>query len=443
MVRRVLTLMLVLAVVLSMAACGQTEKKEAGPAGDTKNGDAAQPTKKDPTELTGKLTIWNWNNPEQNEATRQTFNKRFPKVELEYVNVASADYVTKIQTAVAAGTELPDVVWTEAGQRGTLFAMDFLDDLTKAPYNLDKNAIDPRAIGLVEDEQGRILALPSQMNPSGMAYRRSTVKAVLGTDDPDEISKMLPTWDAVIEKFKDAKLNGEKVYAFRTVRDIFHMVDGANTVNPIQNGTIKYKEVYLPTFQLIEKLYKSGVIGDLDMWTPEWNSSFPDKHYAFAASAPWFCKYIVEPNDPEGKGDWGIAVPPGGMFNWGGMAKAIANDCKDKEIAWEYIKDEFFNKDGAKTSFETGTNLIPNKEFINTPGFFSKKEEYWGGQDLGQFFIDHLDAFKVKKLGKYDAYLEANFVLGLNLLQEGKTAEECIDAMIEDMKLNHPELKVE
>ncbi|OPX44259.1 hypothetical protein CLHUN_18130 [Ruminiclostridium hungatei] len=32
------------------------------------------------------------------------------------------------------------------------------------------------------------------------------------------------------------------------------------------------------------------------------------KEDVFTAAAPWFLKYVVEPNDPKGSGDWGITT---------------------------------------------------------------------------------------------------------------------------------------
>ena len=86
-------------------------------------------------------------------------------------------------------------------------------------------------------------------------------------------------------------------------------------------------------------------------------------------------------------------------------------------------------------------NITPVKEFMDKPGFYSKQEPYWGNQDVGKFFMDNMNAVKVKELGKYDSYLENNFVLGLGEIKRGKTAQQAVDAMIADIKKNVPELK--
>jgi multiple sugar transport system substrate-binding protein len=454
MFRKLSALLLVVVMVLAMGACGTTAGKpaaapateaatavESTPAAAPEETAAEVPAATKPEDIKGNVVMWNWENQDQLKTLIAEFNTRYPNVSVESVVVASADYVKKVQTAVASNGQLPDVIRGELNFRGTLFSMNILEDLSGAPYNFDKSKIPEQAWPLVMDDSGKVLGALTQFNPSGIAYRRSTVKTFLGTDNPSDVQSMFTSWDDVINKFKDAQIDGKKLFAFRSVRDIFTIVDGYNPTNPIEGDVIKFKEVYLPTFQIIEKMYKAGVVDKLDFWTPAWNASFPAKNYAFSAAAPWFLKYVVEPNDPDGKGDWGITVPPGGMFNWGGTCLSVWKDSKVKDASWAYISDQILNEKGVKNSFVVGMNITPVKEFMDKPGFYSQAEPYWGNQDIGKFFMDNMHAVKVKKLGKYDSYLEANFVLGLQEIKAGKTADEAVNAMIADIKKNVPELK--
>ncbi len=454
MFKKTMTAVLAGVMALSIAACGNndsatsstsTATASAAPSSVAAESSTAQATPSaEPVKLTdaeGTVVMWNWENQDQLKETLKDFYTRYPKVKVESIPVASADYVKKVQTAVAAKTALPDVIRGEVGFRGTLFDMDILDDLAQAPYNFDSSKMPKEALPLVTNKNGQVLGALTQFNPSGIAYRRSMVKELFGTDDPTALADKFKTWDDIINAFKDAKINGKKVYAFRSVRDIFHIVDGYNPTNPIQDGTVKMQEVYLPTFELIEKMWKAGVLNKYDFWTPAWTASFAKKDDVFSAAAPWFLKYIIEPADPKGSGDWGVTVAPGGMFNWGGTALSVWKDSKVKEASWAYIYDQVLNEQGVKNSFEIGMNITPVKEFMDKPGFYSKQEPYWGNQDVGKFFMDNMSAVKVKELGKYDSLLENNFVLGLGEIKKGKTAQQAVDAMIADIKKSVPELK--
>ena len=453
MLKKAMTSVLAGLMVISIAACGNsnssTSTDSSAPStsavSTAADSSVAQATPsaeaKKLTDAEGTVVMWNWENQDQLKETLKDFNTRYPKVKMESVPVASADYVQKIKTAVAAKTALPDIIRGELNFRGTLFDMDICDDLAQAPYNFDKSKMPEQALPLVTNANGQVVGALTQFNPSGIAYRRSMVKELIGTDDPAAVSDKFKTWDDFITVFQNAKINGKKVYAFRSVRDIFHIVDGYNPTNPIQDGTIKFKEVYLPTFQLIEKMWKAGILNKYDFWTPAWSASFAKKEDVFTAAAPWFLKYVVEPNDPKGSGDWGITTAPGGMFNWGGTTLSVWKDSKVKDAAWAYIYDCVLNEKGVKNSFEIGMNITPIKEFMDKPGFYSKPEPYWGNQDVGKFFMDNIGAVKVKSLGKYDSFLEENFKLGLHEINKGKTAEQAVDAMIADIKKSVPELK--
>ena len=314
MLKKAITAVLAGVMVLSMAACGSkdggssasiaTASASAAANTETATTSAAQaapsPDTRKLTDAEGTVVMWNWENQDQLKETLEDFYTRYPKVKVESVPVASADYVKKVKTAVAAKTALPDVVRGEIGFRGTLFDMNILDDLSQAPYNFDKSKVPEQAWPLVMNDKGVVLGALTQFNPSGIAYRRSMVKELFGTDDPIALADKFKTWDDIINAFKDAKISGKKVYAFRSVRDIFHIVDGYNPTNPIQEGTVKFQEVYLPTFELIEKMWKAGILNKYDFWTPAWNASFAKHEDVFTAAAPWFLKYVVEPNDTKG-----------------------------------------------------------------------------------------------------------------------------------------------
>ncbi|WP_242656477.1 hypothetical protein [Ruminiclostridium hungatei] len=147
----------------------------------------------------------------------------------------------------------------------------------RPPTTLIRKKVPEQAWPLVLNDKQQVLGALTQFNPSGIAYRRSMVKQLFGTDNPASLADKFKTRDDIINAFKDARIDGKKVYASRSVRDIFHIVDGYNPTNPIQDGVVKFQEVYLPTFELIEKMFKAGVINKYDFWTPAWNASFAKK----------------------------------------------------------------------------------------------------------------------------------------------------------------------
>lgn len=63
-----------------------------------------------PEDYEGTLTMWGWDDP-YFEAITKAFNEKYPNVKFEYTPMANGDSLQKYQTALATGTELPDIGW--------------------------------------------------------------------------------------------------------------------------------------------------------------------------------------------------------------------------------------------------------------------------------------------------------------------------------------------
>lgn len=65
------------------------------------------------------------------------FNELYPNVKFEYTPMANGDTLQKYQTALASGTELPDIGWAIIDSRAKVYELDMWEDLSAAPYNFD------------------------------------------------------------------------------------------------------------------------------------------------------------------------------------------------------------------------------------------------------------------------------------------------------------------
>ena len=72
---------------------------------------------------------------------RSVIQKKYPGINMEYTVVASEDYLKKIQTTVASGSELPDIVNADGFWRGKLYNMGILERLDAEPYNFDRSTV--------------------------------------------------------------------------------------------------------------------------------------------------------------------------------------------------------------------------------------------------------------------------------------------------------------
>ena len=148
------------------------------------------------------VTIWTWDY-DNTLKMADAFNKVYPNIEIEVVNVAYSDYYTKIQQAVASGSELPDIVAQSCTLLKNYGELGIFEDLSQAPYNVDSNVffdyIKDRAIM----EDGSLIGIEESVSPSGIAYKRDLAKKYFGTDDPDELGKMFSTLDDYVTYGKE------------------------------------------------------------------------------------------------------------------------------------------------------------------------------------------------------------------------------------------------
>ncbi len=436
-----------------IAGCGSTEGTASNTADSetTQNEDAAadeakadaemaQSDTEEAAEVRGKATIWVWTSM-QDEI--DAYEASHPGTEIEQVIVEAGDYLTKIQTTLASGGELPDLVWGEILSRGQLYAMDILEDLSADPYNVDTSLVQPQVLESMKTEDGRIVGVEMNLNPSGLAYHRGLAKQYLGTDDPDEVSAMLVDWDAFIEIGKKVKEDSNgKVTMFTSLGDVYYIINGQSDSARISNGVIN-KAAVQELFTTICKFRDAGIVGQIDQWSPAWYASFAAEDSLFSPMPSYAEATWLRPNAPDGEGDWALIVPPEGGFAWGGNAMSITKDSQNKALAWDFLQYICFGE-GADIRYRNG-------EFISKTGFYEgdileEEDPYFGGQKITKIFIeDILSTVETHIPTQYDYADICTMEVVLSSLNTdySMTPEQATEEYITEMQNQASELIVE
>lgn len=253
MMRKLSLLLAGVLLAASLAGCGASPSESTA---------ASAPTAGSSEEgLSGSFTMWVWTDISSEIEAYQKLN---PNVEIEQVVIDAGDYLTKLQTTVASGGQLPDLIWGEISNRGQIFEMDILDDLSGEPYNFDPSSVEECVLPTMKNEEGTILGVERNLVPSGLAYHRGLAEQYLGTSDPDEVTAMFPDWDTFIEAGKQvvADSNGE-VMMFSSLGDVYYIVNGQMDQARISDGVI-HKDAVLQLFEEICKFRDAGIVGKLD-----------------------------------------------------------------------------------------------------------------------------------------------------------------------------------
>lgn len=429
---------LLLLTALPIFANGQQEEAAAAPV--------------DPAELSGKITVWSFT--DEVGGMIEKFNSVYPNIEVEYVVIPNQDevYLNKIITTLRSRDSIPDVFTGEAAFFRQFVEAGFWEPISDAPYNAEdlKDNLVPYVVDMTRDQNGKMTALSWQATPGAMFYRRSIAKEVLGTDDPDEVSK----WTSDINKYYKLgemikeKYNGEK-YLVAGYSDMSQFIFNQRTEPYVIDNTLTVPESLINYMQLAKDMRENGIEGGVSTWQPAWFSSMADASVFSYILPTWGLHYVLKPNaEPEaneGKaeftGDWGLCVPPA-SYSWGGTYIGINRFSEKKNLAWAFVKyvgsDPDFQKYWAKKTGDFVGNMKVVEEIKDD---FS--EPFLGGQNHYDYFYNEVKKIDVSRIGPWDFQIENAWGDQVELYANGeKTMDEAFDGFVTAMADILPDVKV-
>ncbi|MBO3748818.1 sugar ABC transporter substrate-binding protein [Streptosporangiaceae bacterium NEAU-GS5] len=364
-------------LLAATAACGggTTSKTPAAAAGGA--GAAASPACPNPTAplatadkpnttLSGTLNFWGWTNDAPNAIVPE-FNKAYPNVKVNVVDVGAEDIGTKLLTAMRAGQGAPDISEWQDDDAPSVWNMP-LTDLTACmkPHVAD---FPDFKIKNVTRPDGTIQAVPWEAGPMQLAYRRDTFKKY-GIDPSS-----LKTWDDFIAAGKKlAADSGGQAHLMMS-----NQVAPPNGIESLshdfralvqQNGGQFFDAKGDPTFtdpknvealNLIKRLRDEGVtVNDVA------SDQAAVKALASGSVATWMApawwKYYPSTFAKETSGEWGgIPLPAfhdGGArsSNRGGTSLIVTQQSKNPEAAFAFLSFWLLTVEGREVSYEKGGN---------------------------------------------------------------------------------------
>jgi multiple sugar transport system substrate-binding protein len=433
-----------------LAACGSgnntansTVKNTSGNSKGTEqtSGDAAKAEKSN-EDYEGEFTLWTW--VSEFPGMTEEFHKKYPNIKVKVVNVASADLPKKLQTTIASGGELPDVIQIERTRKPIIFGMDILENLEEAPYNADKSLLfdyDQVSFSM----NGKLVAVPLDISVTGLAYLKGLTKQYFGTDNPSELEVMFPDWETFIAKGKEVVQQSDgKVRMFASLSDAHIFVRGQRS-GPFFDGDKLNTTVLEEVVTKLVEFRDSGVVDKLDQWSPAWQAALGQDKYIFTPSAAWTPMYVIGPNDKSETPRWGLMVAPEGGLIWGGSSLGIPKDAKNKELAWKWIEFGFMSQEGAEGMKKDGV-FTHYKKAYEDPEFTHLTWPNFGDQDIGEkYFKDINDKTKDIPENENDVILNdvMNIVLQTLSKDEAFGIDQAMDKIKQELKAKAPNINVE
>jgi arabinosaccharide transport system substrate-binding protein len=332
----------------------------------------------------------------------QAYKDALPKFEQQHgvtVEVQQVDFQSlesRLQSAIVANTEVPDLAEISEGTLGFFtrgpekdFGFMDLTDLVKRD-GLDHRVVEARYAPWTV--RGRVYALPHDVHPVMMAYRRDLVEE-LGID----VSK-IETWadfvamgrkitkdidgDGTIDRFAlDLPKNGQWGLQILLRQ---HGIDYFDAEGNVAFNTPQAVETflwYLHETRSPERMsYEAG-------WGPNYTKALSDGLILFTMLPDWRSG-ALEVDAPKLKGKMGLMPLPawekGGRrtSTWGMTGVTISKTTKHPELAWELAKYLYYSKEDLGTRFLANNIIPPLKEAWDLPAFHTKNA-YYSGQQLG------------------------------------------------------------
>lgn len=405
------------------------------------------PATANPADATGTMTIWYWDQPGF-QIMWDEFTKVYTNAKLNYVAVNSAEYLQKIQTSLAAGTDLPDLLLGEMNPRGKLLSLDIWDNLLAAPYNVDASKLMGFCVPLGSNAKGELCGIDNLMSPAGIAYKANLAKEYFGADDPAALQALLPDWNTFIEKGKEVKeKSGGKVFMFTCLGDALGIIAGQDPTPIYQDGKfVNIDKVYGKQFDMAVKLRDAGIVDKIGTWSPAWNASFSLDNHIFYPAASWAPQFVIVPNDKDSMGRWRIMIPPEGGYYSGGTIWGVWKNSKVKDITWGYINWTIFG-DGVDVYREKLGYFVPRKDLYaeGKYDYSNDGDKYFGGQNVKELFFKTIaPTVNPKPITEYDSQVGDVFNLILATIEKDSTvtAASALESFVQELHNKIPDVEI-
>lgn len=440
--KRLLSILLAGALLISMAACG--DKSDGTVEKDTaveteQPEESAKADMEESSEADGEskvINIWGWETYEQQKEEFDRFEE-LTGIKVEMTMVESQDMPVRIQTALASGADMPDIVWVEMGVRGKMLALDCWEDLEGAPYNMDTSLVFDSMVPLGTNEKGEFVGLDDGPSMAGIAYKRDLAKEYFGTDDPAEMEKIFTDWNVFIEKGKEVKeKSGGSVYMLPSLNDAMTMLKGQSNIPFAEGDVLQLDESLKGSFDILIQMKDSGIVDTMEMNSPSYYASIAEKNHIFLPCAYWGPRWVIDMNDPDNKNSWGLMVPPEGGYGYGGTCWSIPKTAKNKEEAWELLSWLYLTREGGEIRRDAYNYTVPLKELYDGE-FYSAENPHFAGQDTLKYFTSVIapSVTASRQVYKYDSEISDAISLAvttLNAEEPGQMTADDLVKIVED-----------
>lgn len=442
MFKKLLTIVLALTFVLSMAACATGGDPETTAAQTTAAGSETETAAESQDAATDTLsgTLEVWSSGEELGRFVEGFNQLYPDVTVNITVVPNADFIAKLTPTLAGGQGAPDIFTGESDYVKYLVESGFWDDLKAAPYNADVSDVWDYVAAVGTDSTGTLRALSWQASPGSIMYRRDMAKEVLGTDDPNQVAAMLTDDAAMLDVA--AKLKEKGIRMFASWQDIFNM-QFSNRKQPwVVDEKLVIDESMLTFMDTAKTITDNGYDLGVAPWAPEWCAAVESDDTFCYVLPSWGYQFVVKPAAVNTSGQWAMcqgSVP----YVKGGTWLGIYKDSPNKDLAWAFLSYCCLNSDAQKAYAAEYGEYVSLKSADEALAV-GEGEAVLGGQNHFAFYNAQMAKLPADLMTGYDGTINNAFLAATQNYATGvMTKDEAIAQFKDDVATAYPELTIE
>lgn len=416
--------------------------------GSSNNNSGAAPSEKpsgtnqnaNTNDLSGEITVWSSSDDMKNFVTG--FNVKYPNIKVNLTIIPNDQFEAKIKPALQSGQGAPDIFTGESDYVKNWVETSFWEDLTAEPYNIGQytDGMWKYVVDVGTDAAGKIRALSWQASPGSIIYRKDMAKQYLGTDDAEELSKMMSTQEGMMNVAKTLKEKSDgKIKMFASWKDLYNMQFSNRTQPWVVDGKLVMEDTMIDFYDQVKEISDNGYDLNADPWSPAWIAAVNGQD-AFSYVLPtWGLQYVILPNAEATKGQWGLASGPI-AYSKGGTWLGMWSGSKKKDLAWEFLKYVTVDEDSLTTYAKEHGEYVSNKaadaSLASEPG-----NEVLGGQNHYQFYNSQMDKITTGLMTGMDQQINNAYLLSVEQYKSNKlTKEQAIEQFKKDVNTAYPDI---
>lgn len=392
-----LTFTVLLTACMGNKNVSDSETKESEPAKETTkeptqtNTDTAAPesdgfevTYSIDTSVSGEITLWSFLFNTSFVDVIPEFNKMYPNVTVNVLDVGFGELHDKLATSLAAGTGAPDIALIEEGQFGRYNYGDTLENLLEAPYNAG------RLQDLVPEynwdrwhsvDGASLFGMPWDITPGVTFYRTDILEQLGFPNDPEELGDYMEDPDNWIILGEALKADGRFLLEFKDLP----LQWAANQYGYFNSDLewMRNNDELVKMLDVSKRGAQIGLSADVSVFSEEGKQLMAQGKLPFIVLGSWGARVLQE-SVPDQSGKWQVTRMPLGLYGGiGGSSFVIPSQGENKEAAFAFV--EWMNLS------EESWKVFSSPQFSIQAGYKHIWEKDWYKNSTSEFLSDQRD----------------------------------------------------